>query len=65
MKSIGKPVPVYQGSSHEPSGRWVRARKASPRSTAAWPGSAASSPSSAHAVCEAVESPRPIHAGSR
>ena len=30
MKSIGKPVPVYQGSSHEPSGRWVRARNARP-----------------------------------
>ena len=65
MKSIGKPVPVYQGSSHEPSGRWVRARNANPPSTAGWPGSAARSPSRAQAVWEAVESPRPTQSGSR
>ena len=61
-KSQGKPVPVKYGSSQEPSSRWVPASQAMPRSTALPSRSpAASSASSAQAVWEAVEAPRPIH----
>ncbi len=63
-KSHGKPVPVNCGSSQVPSGSWVRTSQSTPRSTAglarpSGPSPAASSAISAHAVCEAVESPRP------
>lgn len=61
-KSQGKPVPVKYGSSQEPSSRWVEASQATPRSTAPDSRSpAASRAISAHAVCEAVEAPRPLH----
>ena len=64
-KSPGKPVPVNQGSSHVPSSVWRSTSHATPRSTAGDRSPAASSASSAHAVCDAALSPRPIHSGSR
>lgn len=61
-KSQGKPVPVKNGSSQDPSSCWVRVRKVTPRVTAGLSRSpAASRARSAQAVCEAVDSPRPIH----
>ncbi len=58
-------MPVNSGSSQLPSGRWVRTSQSTPRVTAADRSPAASSASSAQAVCEAVEVPRPIQPGSR
>ncbi len=62
-KSHGKPVPVKYGSSQDPSSFCVSASQRMPRSTALPSRSpAASSASSAQAVCEAVDTPRPTHA---
>ena len=55
-------MPVYCGSSQPPSGRWVSHQPARRRADAAGVVAcpAASSASSAHAVCDAVDVPRPI-----
>jgi hypothetical protein len=58
-KSPGKPVPVNCGSSQPPSSRCVQTSQRMPRSIASEVPSAASNASSAQAVWDAVEAPRP------